>query len=84
YNPWSVGRLWCGVWATLNGLEIPDRLPDDAQNVLGALTWDGPVRRVAPQPHWINALRDTPRNGPVHDDVRDAVNILAERRKPWV
>ncbi|MEM9786428.1 MAG: acetoin utilization protein AcuC [Pseudomonadota bacterium] len=84
YNPWSVGRLWSGVWATLNGLEIPDRLPDDAQNVLGALTWDGPVRRVAPQPHWINALRDTPRNGPVHDDVRDAVNILAERRKPWV
>src|SRR3546814_16489047 len=30
YNPWSVGRAWAGVWATLNGFEIPDRLPGAA------------------------------------------------------
>ena len=31
YNPWSVGRLWTGVWAVLSGQEIPDRLPPEAQ-----------------------------------------------------
>ncbi|MEO1239262.1 MAG: acetoin utilization protein AcuC, partial [Pseudomonadota bacterium] len=25
YNPWSVGRLWAGVWAVLNGLDVPER-----------------------------------------------------------
>src|SRR3546814_5945327 len=23
YNPWTVGRCWAGVWATLNGIEPP-------------------------------------------------------------
>jgi acetoin utilization protein AcuC len=32
YNPWSVGRLWTGVWATLNGHEIPDRLPQEGED----------------------------------------------------
>jgi hypothetical protein len=40
YNPWSVGRLWTGVWATLNGIEIPDRLPKEGEEVLRALRWD--------------------------------------------
>jgi hypothetical protein len=40
YNPWSVGRLWTGVWATLNGHEIPERLPQEGEEVLRALRWD--------------------------------------------
>ncbi len=28
YNPWSVGRCWTALWATLAGFDIPDRLPD--------------------------------------------------------
>ncbi len=84
YNPWSVGRLWSGVWAILNDQDIPDRLPDAAQQVLHALTWDGPLRRVNPQPHWISTLRDTPRNGAIHADVRDAATVLTNRQKPWV
>ena len=39
YNPWTVGRLWTGVWATLNGYDIPEQLPQPAQAVLGALNW---------------------------------------------
>ena len=80
YNPWSVGRLWTGVWATLNGHEIPDHLPPAAMGVLGALTWEGPLRRHFPQDHWINTLRDTPRGGPIRDEVRQSVQLLAARR----
>lgn len=79
YNPWSVGRLWSGVWAVLNGCDIPDRLPDAGQDVLAALTWQGPQRDVQPQPHWITTLRDTPRHGVIHDDVRARLRILAAR-----
>ena len=27
YNPWSVGRLWTGLWGILNGHAPPERLP---------------------------------------------------------
>ncbi len=83
YNPWSVGRLWTGVWATLNGYDIPDVLPPAAQGVLGALTWDGPLRRHHPDPHWIATLRDVPRNGPIRDEVRLRTQHLAARRAVW-
>ncbi|MEX0758626.1 MAG: acetoin utilization protein AcuC, partial [Tistlia sp.] len=36
YNPWSVGRAWAGVWATVNGFEVPERLPAAAEAVLRA------------------------------------------------
>ncbi|MEJ8563127.1 acetoin utilization protein AcuC [Yoonia sp. GPGPB17] len=83
YNPWSVGRLWTGVWATLNDLEVPEVLPAAAQDVLGALTWTGPFRQYHPEPHWIATLRDTPRPGAIGDSLRANVAQLAARRAPW-
>ena len=79
YNPWSVGRAWTGVWATLNGDDIPDILPPDAAAVLGALQWRDPRRTRTPHPHWITTLADAPRNGPVSADVRSRVAQLAAR-----
>ena len=84
YNPWSVGRCWSGVWATLNDQPIPDVLPPAAQDVLRALRWHGPVREVFPEPHWISTLRDAPRHGAIRDVVRDRVATLAARRAVWV
>ena len=84
YNPWSVGRLWTGVWATLTGAEIPDVLPVAAQEVLAALHWDGPLRQRHPQPHWITTLRDAPRLGPINADVRERVDALTARMAAWV
>ena len=84
YNPWSVGRLWTGVWAVLNDREIPDRLPAEAEEVLRGLEWRGHSRGKAPPAHWFTTLRDAPRDGAVHDEVRSAVSALAERARVCV
>lgn len=78
YNPWSVARLWTGVWATLRGHEIPDRLPAQAQAVLRALTWQRSAGRNPPD-HWFTTLRDAPRPGPIRPDIRDRVAQLRAR-----
>jgi acetoin utilization protein AcuC len=82
YNPWSVGRLWTGVWATLNGHDIPDRLPREAEAVLRALTWEKARRGKSPPDHWFTTLRDAPREGPVRDALRRDVAKLAARLSP--
>jgi acetoin utilization protein AcuC len=79
YNPWSVGRLWTGVWATLQGAEIPDRLPPEAEAVLRALEW--PQRRAgrSPEAHWFTTIRDAPREGVIGNDVRERVSVIKAR-----
>ncbi|WP_147125656.1 acetoin utilization protein AcuC [Shimia ponticola] len=82
YNPWSVGRLWSGVWATLNGYEIPETLPEAGQCVLRDLTWErGPsLRPFDPPPDWTNTLRDPARPGPMRDATRAVMAHHAARR----
>ncbi|WP_299752611.1 acetoin utilization protein AcuC [uncultured Tateyamaria sp.] len=70
YNPWSVGRLWTGVWATLNGYDIPDRVTPEGEDVLRGLRFDGNRRGKNPPEHWFTSLQDTPRNGPIREEVR--------------
>lgn len=78
YNPWSVGRAWAGVWATLAGETIPERLPPAAEAVLRALNWGG-GGRPAPDPALLTTLRDAPREGPVRAEVRERLAVLASR-----
>lgn len=82
YNPWAVGRLWAGVWATLDGREIPDRVPDDAERVLSRLNWRRRARG-APPDHFFTTLRDPARNGPVDDTLRERVRFLSQRLRRW-
>jgi len=84
YNPWTVGRLWTGVWGVLNGHEMPDRLPDAAQAVLRGLTFRGNRRGKNPPVAWFTTLRDEARPGPVRDEVRERVRVLVARSKVWV
>jgi acetoin utilization protein AcuC len=79
YNPWSVGRLWTGVWGVLSGREIPDRLPEEAQAVLRGLAWPGAKRFAGPPRDWVETLRDAPRRGAIRDEVRERVAMLATR-----
>ncbi len=79
YNPWSVGRLWTGVWGILNGHDIPDHLPTQAEIVLRGLRFDGNRRGKNPPEHWFTTLRDMPREGVVRDQVKDSVRTLLSR-----
>ncbi|WP_284484544.1 acetoin utilization protein AcuC [Sedimentitalea xiamensis] len=78
YNPWSVARLWAGVWATLCDHDIPDALPTPARPVLATLTWARSRGRQAPE-HWITTLKDPWRHGPIRGVVRDRVAHLRRR-----
>ncbi len=78
YNPWSVGRCWTALWATLNGFEIPERLPDAAVQILANLTWNG-GRRPPPDPALLTTLCDPPREGPLRPEIRDRLSALARR-----
>ena len=78
YNPWSVGRCWAGVWATLIGAPIPERLPAEAEAVLRALSWRHSWGRNPPEA-WFTTLADPPRPGPLRPEVRALVAaVLAE------
>lgn len=83
YNPWSVGRLWTGVWGVLSGQEMPQDLPPGARDILDALHWPRRPRLIPPR-HWITTLVDAPREGPVRDTVRDRVAALAGALGPWI
>lgn len=78
YNPWSVGRCWTALWATLAGFDIPDRLPDAAADVLRALSWNGGAR-PRPQEAMLTTLLDPPREGPLRPEVTDRLRHLARR-----
>lgn len=78
YNPWSVGRCWSLLWATLTGQEVPDRLPEPAQAVLRSLSWGGGTR-PPPEEALLTTLIDPPREGPVRDEIRDRLRELARR-----
>ena len=69
YNPFTVGRCWAGVWATLNGIAIPEHTNAAAEAVLRALVYNRAAGRNPPA-HWFTTLRDQPRPGPVRDDVK--------------
>lgn len=83
YNPWSVGRLWTGVWAMLNSHPVPDRLPASAEGVLRGLEWKGNRRAASAPDTWFTTLRDAPRHGPIRDDVQQRIAHLARRLAVW-
>ncbi len=75
YNPWCVARAWSGVWATLNGLDVPDYLPAQARAILSSLTWRHSWGRNPPE-HWIDRLADRPRYGAVRAEIRSAAQTV--------
>lgn len=79
YNPWSVARLWTGVWGLLSGRSLPDRLPPAAEAVLRGLSWSGARAGRTPPDAWFTTLADPPREGPVRDEVAARLVRLAGR-----
>jgi acetoin utilization protein AcuC len=78
YNPYTVGRCWAGIWATLNEHPIPPSTTPGAEAVLRALRYNRAAGRNPPA-HWFTTIRDQPREGPVRDEIRRlADNALKE------
>lgn len=69
YNPYSTGRCWAVVWATLAGLAVATQASAEAEAVLRALIYPRAIGRNPP-PHWLTTLLDAPREGPVRASVR--------------
>ena len=68
YNPWAVARCWAGIWAALNDIEIPVRLPSAAESLMRSLSWARTPRE--PPDAWVTTLADPARPGRVRDEVR--------------
>jgi acetoin utilization protein AcuC len=81
YNPWSVARCWAGVWATLNRLPIPPRIPPAAEAVLRALSFHRAAGRNPPE-HWFTTIADDPRPGPVRPEIRALAARTLEELPP--
>ncbi|MCG5241160.1 acetoin utilization protein AcuC [Azospirillum doebereinerae] len=75
YNPWSVGRCWAGVWATLNGIDPAVAPTPAAEAVLRGLSWTRAAGRNPPE-HWFTTLADEPRPGPVGDAVKRVAELV--------
>lgn len=74
YNPYLLARCWAGIWAILNDIPIPDRLPPAAEEVLRGVNYFRAVGRNPPA-HWLQRLGDGRHSGP----IRDAVKKLGEQ-----
>ena len=77
YNPYTVGRCWAGVWATLNDIVIPDHTTPAAEAVLRALRYNRAAGRNPPT-HWFTTLRDTPRDGLVRDEIKRLADLTLQ------
>jgi len=80
YNPWTVGRMWAGIWGIMNGYDPSVPVTRDGQDVLRALTFEGNRRGRNPPAHWFTTLRDSQQGGEeISAAVRDRVAFLARR-----
>ncbi len=76
YNPWSVARCWTRIWGALNGWSCEGALPEGAQEVLAALSWNRRSIGRSPPEHWITTLNDAPREGPIRQEIEQRVAYL--------
>jgi len=70
YNPWTVIRCWSGLWGRLDGQEIPDVLPAEAEELLGSLSCDL-IDEDEIVDTWLTTLADRPNAGPVRPEVAE-------------
>jgi acetoin utilization protein AcuC len=77
YNPFSTGRCWAVIWATLNRIVVPPQITPAAEAVLQALSFPRGAGRNPPA-HWFSTLQDAPREGPVRPEIRRLVGLVLE------
>ena len=68
YNPWTVCRYWAGMWGMLTGQAMPERLPQEAADLLRRMECDL-IDEDEVDEAWFSTLVDVPHDGPVSDAV---------------
>jgi acetoin utilization protein AcuC len=79
YNPWTVARVWSGIWAKLSGQDIPDRLPQEGEAILRGLSWAGHSKGKSPPATWFTQLHDNQDETPIRDTIRNRIALLSAR-----
>ena len=69
YNPWTVCRYWGGMWGVLSGRPMPDRLPQEAVEMLRSMECDL-IDEDEIEEDWLTTLVDTPYDGPVRETIK--------------
>lgn len=75
YNPWTLARLWTGLWGKLAGFDLPEVLPEVSQARLAALDCDL-VDDDERRPDWLTTLADPPNNGRIRPEFHDIVAAI--------
>lgn len=78
YNPWTLARLWAGVWGRLAGFALPDRLPEASRARLAVLDCDL-VDDEDRDPRWFERLDDLPRPGPLRPEIEAMIDTVRAR-----
>lgn len=70
YNPCAVARCWAGIWAVVNDIEVPERLPEAGEAVLRELAQQHLSLGHKPPEHWFTTLADEPSTGKIRESVK--------------
>jgi acetoin utilization protein AcuC len=77
YNPWTVTRYWAGLWARLNEYDIPERLPEDVVEYLGAMECDL-IDEEDVENTWLKSMADNAYPGPIRETIKSVVETAME------
>ncbi len=75
YNPWTLARLWTGLWGRLAGFALPETLPAVSQARLAALDCDL-VDDEDRDPDWLTTLADRPNSGAIRPRFHEIVATI--------
>ena len=78
YNPWTVARYWAGMWGRLVGATFPDRLPDEAVDMLRQMECDL-IDEEDVEDAWLTTLVDNSNAGEVRDEIRWVASEVTRR-----
>jgi acetoin utilization protein AcuC len=87
YNPWTVARLWTGLWGRILGEAMPATLPEESVALMTSLDCDL-VDDEDRLPRWFDTLVDPRNDGPVRERIKeiaaavtapDAQKVIEER-----
>lgn len=76
YNPWTVARLWTGLWGRLAGYDTDIDLPATSRALLESLDCDLVDDEDDMQPGWTTTLADARNDGMIRERFREIAEAV--------